>query len=201
MTTTGLELGYRGMSVAITGVASGIGEATAQLLGELGADVIGLDIATPQVDLRRFIPFDLRDEDSIVSRGRLCRRAARRALPLRGTTADRSRPRRAADRLRRPPRAHRTPSPFAHAGVARSRVSRPRRRTPGRPSSSASASSSTSRPSPLLRPGVAATSAPTARTTPWPRGRSAPTRRSGVSPSPTRASASTASVPARRRPR
>ena len=65
MTTTGHELGYRGMSVAVTGVASGIGEATARLLGELGADVIGLDIATPQVDLRRFIPFDLHDEDSI----------------------------------------------------------------------------------------------------------------------------------------
>ena len=29
------------------------------------ADVVGLDIATPQVHLRRFIRFDLRDEDSI----------------------------------------------------------------------------------------------------------------------------------------
>ncbi len=63
--TTGHELGYRGMSVAITGVASGIGEATARLLGDLGADVIGLDIATPKVPLDRFIEFDLRDEDSI----------------------------------------------------------------------------------------------------------------------------------------
>lgn len=65
-TTSGHELGYHGASVAVTGVASGIGEATARLLGELGADVIGLDIATPRVDLRRFIQFDLRDEDSIV---------------------------------------------------------------------------------------------------------------------------------------
>ncbi len=65
MKTNDHELGYDGMSVAITGVASGIGEATARLLGELGADVIGLDIATPQVHLHRFIPFDLRDEDSI----------------------------------------------------------------------------------------------------------------------------------------
>jgi NAD(P)-dependent dehydrogenase (short-subunit alcohol dehydrogenase family) len=65
MTARGSDLGYDGMSVAITGVASGIGEATAQLLGDLGADVIGLDIATPRVALRRFIEFDLRDEASI----------------------------------------------------------------------------------------------------------------------------------------
>ncbi len=78
MTTTGHELGYHGMSVAITGVASGIGEATAQLLGELGADVIGLDIATPKVRLHRFIQFDLRDEDSIADAP--LRQSARRSM-------------------------------------------------------------------------------------------------------------------------
>jgi NAD(P)-dependent dehydrogenase (short-subunit alcohol dehydrogenase family) len=65
MTTRGDELGYQGTAVAVTGVASGIGEATARLLGELGADVIGLDIAEPRVTLSRFIQFDLCDEDSI----------------------------------------------------------------------------------------------------------------------------------------
>jgi NAD(P)-dependent dehydrogenase (short-subunit alcohol dehydrogenase family) len=65
MTTRGQELGYQGTAVAVTGVASGIGEATARLLGELGAEVIGLDIADPQVPLSRFIQFDLCDEASI----------------------------------------------------------------------------------------------------------------------------------------
>src|SRR6202042_3377165 len=67
MTTSGQELGYQGMRVAVTGVASGIGEATARLLGELGAEVIGLDIAVPKVPLDRFIQFDLRDADSIAA--------------------------------------------------------------------------------------------------------------------------------------
>jgi NAD(P)-dependent dehydrogenase (short-subunit alcohol dehydrogenase family) len=65
MTMSGQELGYQGKVVAVTGVASGIGEATARLLGELGAEVIGLDIAQPKVTLNRFIQFDLCDEDSI----------------------------------------------------------------------------------------------------------------------------------------
>jgi NAD(P)-dependent dehydrogenase (short-subunit alcohol dehydrogenase family) len=65
MTTKGQELGYQGTVVAVTGVASGIGEATAGLLGELGAHVIGLDIAEPRVSLKRFVQFDLCDEDSI----------------------------------------------------------------------------------------------------------------------------------------
>jgi NAD(P)-dependent dehydrogenase (short-subunit alcohol dehydrogenase family) len=65
MTTRSDELGYQGKTVAVTGVASGIGEATAQLLGELGAEVIGLDIAEPRVPLSRFVQFDLCDEASI----------------------------------------------------------------------------------------------------------------------------------------
>jgi NAD(P)-dependent dehydrogenase (short-subunit alcohol dehydrogenase family) len=65
MTPRGQELGYEGRVVAVTGVASGIGEAAARLLGELGAEVIGLDIAQPEVTLSRFIQFDLCDEDSI----------------------------------------------------------------------------------------------------------------------------------------
>jgi NAD(P)-dependent dehydrogenase (short-subunit alcohol dehydrogenase family) len=65
MTTRGDEFAYEGSVVAVTGVASGIGEATARLLGELGAHVIGLDVAEPHVTLDRFIRFDLRDEDSI----------------------------------------------------------------------------------------------------------------------------------------
>ena len=37
-------LGYRGKQVVITGCASGMGEAAARLLSELGAEVHALDI-------------------------------------------------------------------------------------------------------------------------------------------------------------
>lgn len=51
--------------VAVTGAASGIGEATAKLLGDLGARVIGLDRHDPVVGLERFVRVDLCDERSI----------------------------------------------------------------------------------------------------------------------------------------
>lgn len=47
---------YTGRRVVVTGAASGIGRATASLLGQLGADVIGLDVS-PGVD----VTVDLRD--------------------------------------------------------------------------------------------------------------------------------------------
>ena len=40
-------LGYRGKTVVVTGGASGMGEATARILSELGADVHVVDIQQP----------------------------------------------------------------------------------------------------------------------------------------------------------
>ena len=54
-----------GKTVAITGVASGIGERTAELATYLGADVIGIDIRKPAVRLGSFIEADLSSPASI----------------------------------------------------------------------------------------------------------------------------------------
>jgi NAD(P)-dependent dehydrogenase (short-subunit alcohol dehydrogenase family) len=57
-------LQYNGKRVVVTGCASGMGAATAAILGELGAQVIGLDVkATDAVGT--FVPVDLRSKDSI----------------------------------------------------------------------------------------------------------------------------------------
>ncbi len=45
-------LDFSGRRVVVTGAASGIGAATAALLGDLGAEVIGLDVADGSLDLR-----------------------------------------------------------------------------------------------------------------------------------------------------
>jgi len=58
-------LGYQGKRVVVTGAASGIGEATARLLGELGATVIGLDRNRPRVSLSQGVTVDLRDKASV----------------------------------------------------------------------------------------------------------------------------------------
>jgi NAD(P)-dependent dehydrogenase (short-subunit alcohol dehydrogenase family) len=54
-------LGYRGKTVVVTGGASGMGEATARILGELGAKVHIVDIQTPKVPCAGFHPCDLSD--------------------------------------------------------------------------------------------------------------------------------------------
>lgn len=58
-------LGYKGMNVVVGGAASGMGEATAAALVELGANVIAIDIKPTQVPVKEFIELDLRDKASI----------------------------------------------------------------------------------------------------------------------------------------
>lgn len=54
-------LGYNGKTVVVTGGASGMGEATARILGELGAKVHIVDIQPPKVPNAGFHPCDLSD--------------------------------------------------------------------------------------------------------------------------------------------
>jgi NAD(P)-dependent dehydrogenase (short-subunit alcohol dehydrogenase family) len=58
-------LGYGGTRVVVTGAASGMGEATARILGELGAEVHIVDVAKPSVDHHAFYETDLRDPAAI----------------------------------------------------------------------------------------------------------------------------------------
>ncbi|KAA1193207.1 SDR family oxidoreductase [Pseudohalioglobus sediminis] len=58
-------LGYRGRNVVITGAASGMGQAAAQQLVELGAEVHALDIAPVSVAVKRCIQVDMSDPASI----------------------------------------------------------------------------------------------------------------------------------------
>ncbi len=56
---------YDGKRVVVTGCASGIGEHVAHRLTELGAEVIGLDLRRPTLQLKEFHDIDLSDEASI----------------------------------------------------------------------------------------------------------------------------------------
>ena len=58
-------LGYQGKNVVITGAASGMGQAAAQLLVNLGAQVYALDIAPVSVPVARAIKTDMKDVASI----------------------------------------------------------------------------------------------------------------------------------------
>ena len=58
-------LGYSGKTVVITGAASGMGQAAAQLLVDLGAQVIALDIAPVTVSVASAIKVDMKDPASI----------------------------------------------------------------------------------------------------------------------------------------
>ena len=58
-------LGYRGKTVVLTGGSSGMGEAAAQLLSDLGAQVHIADIAEPPVACASYVPVDLADPASI----------------------------------------------------------------------------------------------------------------------------------------
>lgn len=56
---------YDGRRAVVTGCASGIGEHVVRQLGELGADVVGLDKRRPAFELNGFHEVDLADPDSI----------------------------------------------------------------------------------------------------------------------------------------
>jgi NAD(P)-dependent dehydrogenase (short-subunit alcohol dehydrogenase family) len=58
-------LGYVGRSLVVTGAASGMGQATAQILVDLGASVTALDIKPTSVAVDRAIEIDLRDRGAI----------------------------------------------------------------------------------------------------------------------------------------
>ena len=58
-------LGYRGKTVTLTGAASGMGDAAARLLVDLGAEVHALDIAKVSAPVDQAITVDLKDGSSI----------------------------------------------------------------------------------------------------------------------------------------
>lgn len=58
-------LGYPGKRVVVTGAASGMGEATARIVGGLGADVHVVDVKEPTVAHDAFYETDLRDPAAI----------------------------------------------------------------------------------------------------------------------------------------
>lgn len=58
-------LQYGGKVCAVTGAASGMGGATARILGELGAEVIGLDVVEIRQPLKQTLELDLMQESSI----------------------------------------------------------------------------------------------------------------------------------------
>ncbi len=60
-------LGYRGKRVIVTGCYSGMGEATARRLTELGAEVHGVDYKPSSLALASFSTVDLRDPQSIAA--------------------------------------------------------------------------------------------------------------------------------------
>lgn len=58
-------LRYKGKSVVVTGAASGMGEAAARILVDLGATVTALDINATKVAVDRTLTIDLRDRSNI----------------------------------------------------------------------------------------------------------------------------------------
>jgi NAD(P)-dependent dehydrogenase (short-subunit alcohol dehydrogenase family) len=63
--TFGDLLSYAGRRVVVTGCASGIGAALVGQLSELGADVVGLDVRSPEFGVNEFHRVDLSDPASI----------------------------------------------------------------------------------------------------------------------------------------
>ena len=84
-------LGYRGKTVVVTGGASGMGEAVARILGDLGAHVHIVDIQEPKVPHAGFYQCDLSDFDQVRATAEALKAVARcsRAIsqPWRWTAA------------------------------------------------------------------------------------------------------------------
>jgi NAD(P)-dependent dehydrogenase (short-subunit alcohol dehydrogenase family) len=64
--------GYEGKRVLVVGGASGIGAATAQLVAELGAEVVVADYTEVPFDVAKSIQLDLRDKASVEAAVRAC---------------------------------------------------------------------------------------------------------------------------------
>jgi NAD(P)-dependent dehydrogenase (short-subunit alcohol dehydrogenase family) len=58
-------LGYKGKNVVVTGAASGMGQAAAQLLMDVGAQVYALDIAEISVPVTQRLHVDMKDQSSL----------------------------------------------------------------------------------------------------------------------------------------
>src|SRR4051794_26146318 len=58
-------INYEGKKVVVTGAASGMGEKTAELLIDLGAEVYALDIKEPKLPVKAYIPINLAEKQSI----------------------------------------------------------------------------------------------------------------------------------------
>jgi NAD(P)-dependent dehydrogenase (short-subunit alcohol dehydrogenase family) len=56
---------YEGKRVVITGASSGMGEATAKLVHDLGAEVVAIDIQPPKYNFASYFEVDLRDRVAI----------------------------------------------------------------------------------------------------------------------------------------
>jgi NAD(P)-dependent dehydrogenase (short-subunit alcohol dehydrogenase family) len=58
---------YEGKRVVISGCFSGMGEATARLVGQLGAEVVAVDVKKPSIEHTTFFEVDCRDPSAIES--------------------------------------------------------------------------------------------------------------------------------------
>jgi len=56
---------YRGKRVVITGASSGMGEATARLVYQLGAEVVAVDVRPPPYEFAEYLEVDLRDVNAL----------------------------------------------------------------------------------------------------------------------------------------
>ncbi len=72
MTAALSAFGYSGKRVLVVGGASGIGAATAQLVAELGAEVVVADYAEVPFDTAKTVQLDLRDPASVEGAVRAC---------------------------------------------------------------------------------------------------------------------------------